>query len=550
MSAFALLAGASGLAAPAMAQEDESQGTIVWTGDDSTDWFDPANWSDPDGPARIPDGSDNAVIEISGARAPAIEAGDSAQANAVFVGEAGSGALTVRDGGRIVMNFGRLGELAGASGELLVTGTGSYFGFAETLVIGNLGSGSAVVSDGAMLEGQATIIGDEGTGDLTIMGAGSHLRTLQIQTGNRGTGVLLVEDGGLAEAEVNFVGSDIGGDGLVTVRGAGSRLRSTQQTNVGRSGIGRIVVEDGGRVSGQQTAFGIEAGGVGSLLVDGAGSLFEAAATRVGDAGEGAVTLANGGAMTAFDITIGAANGSQGMVTIESGGRLSSRFTTFGRDAGATGIALLTGQESEWLSEFQTIIGGAGMGMMEIRGGAIFRQGPTRSVDRDDNSAIGLQADSNGVVLVTGEGSAWISERQELLNVGKEGTGSLIIEDGALMQVRAMAIGSTSTGVGSVIVDGPGSHLQLGRSSLYVGVNNLRIRTGDGVEEPDGGNGRLIIRNGGRVSGAFVFLIGSNVEGAAGGLVTVTGPGSLLETEGVAFFSLGRLEVLDRALYD
>ncbi|MGP1352960.1 MAG: beta strand repeat-containing protein, partial [Parasphingopyxis sp.] len=546
----AILAGMTALPAPVYAQTADSLGTIFWDGGNSTDWFDGGNWSDPIGGPRVPNALDNAVIEIGGADAPIVEGATTAQANAVIIGEADSGALTVRNGGRIVMNFGRLGERAGSSGTLLVTGADSYFGFQETLVIGNLGSGNATVADGAMLEGTTTFIGDEGTGELTITGADSHLRTLQIQTGNSGTGTLLVEDGGLAEAEVNFVGSDAGGEGTVTVRGAGSRVRSTQQTNVGRNGTGRVIVENGGLFLAQQAAFGIEQGGFGSLMVDGPGSLFEAAATRIGDAGEGAVTLANGGAMTAFDITIGAVDGSDGMVTIESGGRLTSQLTTFGRDAGSTGSALLTGAGSEWLSEFQTIIGDAGTATVEIRDGAIFRQGLTRSSDRDDNSAIGLQEGSNGSVLISGPGSAWISERQELFNVGKAGTGTLVIENGGLMQVRAMAIGSTSTGVGTVIVDGPGSHLQIDRSSFYVGVNNLRIFNNGGFDEPDGGDGTLTIRNGGRVSGAFVFLIGSNVDGAAGGLVTVTGRGSLLETEGVAFFSLGRLEVLDGGLYE
>ena len=549
-SISALLAAMVAMPSVADAQAADSIGTIFWQGGNSTDWFNGGNWSDPINGPRVPNGLDNAVIELDGADAPVVEGATTAQANAVIIGEADDGALTVRNGGRIVMNFGRLGERAGSSGSLLVTGADSYFGFQETLVIGNLGTGTATVSDGAMLEGSTTFIGDEGTGDLTITGVGSHLRTLQIQTGNSGTGSLLVEDGGFAEAEVNFVGSNAGGEGNVTVRGAGSRIRSTLQTNVGRNGTGRIVVENGGLFQGQQTAFGIEQGGVGRLLVDGAGSLFEAAATRVGDAGQGEVMLSNGGAMTAFDITIGAADGSDGMVTIENGGRLTSQLTTFGRDAGSTGSAVLTGAGSEWLSEFQTVIGDMGTGSIEIRDGAIFRQGPTRSVDRDDNSAIGLQEGANGSVLVSGQGSAWISERQELFNVGKAGTGTLTIEDGALFQVRAMAIGSTRTGVGRVIVDGPGSHLQLGRSSFYVGVNNLRIFNNGGFDEPDGGDGTLHIRNGGRVSGAFVFLIGSNVDGAAGGLVTVTGRDSLLESDGVAFFSLGRLEVLDGALFD
>ncbi|MEQ9663203.1 MAG: hypothetical protein RLN87_11725, partial [Parasphingopyxis sp.] len=553
MSALALLAGGIGLLSPAHAQSEESQGTIYWTGDGSTDWFDSANWIADEGPTRIPNEADNAVVDVDGEDAPVIENEGRAPTNAIIVGEFGNGLLTIRSGGVLRTRFGRIGENEGSRGEIIVTGEGSRFAYIENdLVVGNAGEGVLLVADGALAEGEATTIGSDATGVglLTVTGAGSRLTTPQLQTGFAGSGTLLVQDGGLAEAEGNLVGIEAGGVGTVLVEGVGSRWRSTMQTNIGIRGEGNVTVRDGATVEGQQTALGIEAGGLGTLLVDRAGSLFEAGSIRIGDAGTGRLTLSNGGAMTAADMTIGRAAGSNGAITIDSGGQLSTRFAIMGADAGSTGSAVLTGAGSEWTNEFRLSIGDAGNASMEIRGGAIFRQGQTASVDRDDNSAIGRLEGSNGSVLISGAGSAWISERQELFNVGKAGTGTLTIEDGAMMQVRAMAIGSTSTGVGTVIVDGTGSLLQLGRSSFYVGVNNLRERTGSGVIEPDGGDGTLIVRNGGEVSGSFVFLIGSNVDGAAGGLVSVTGFGSRLETEGVAFFSLGRMEVLDGGLYE
>jgi len=129
----------------------------------------------------------------------------------------------------------------------------------------------------------------------------------------------------------------------------------------------------------------------------------------------------------------------------------------------------------------------------------------------DTNGTIANLVGSNGVVSVTGTGSAWTNS--SALYVGAHGTGTLNILNGGTVSDDIGLLGYVAGSTGIVTVDGTGSNLT-GSSSFYVGFN---------------GHGIVTILNGGTVS---------NVDGSVGeyssanGTVAVDGAGSTWTNSG------------------
>jgi T5SS/PEP-CTERM-associated repeat protein len=131
----------------------------------------------------------------------------------------------------------------------------------------------------------------------------------------------------------------------------------------------------------------------------------------------------------------------------------------------------------------QVIVGNTGFGTLRIDGGSIYNN-PTSS-----QSTIGSQSAGNGIATVTGLGSQWnFPSSSTSLVVGQSGVGRLEILAGgvvAFSNFGGVAIATSSSSHGTVIVDGNGSTLQLA-SSLQLG----------GTSPTSGGNGLLRISNG------------------------------------------------------
>jgi T5SS/PEP-CTERM-associated repeat protein len=125
------------------------------------------------------------------------------------------------------------------------------------------------------------------------------------------------------------------------------------------------------------------------------------------------------------------------------------------------------------------------------------------------------------------------------IDVGKEGTGTLELHDGAKVTVYgSTAAGLTSTGNGTILVKGENSFLQMG-SMLSIGRE---------------GNGALTVEGGSAVEvGVFnkeVFEVG--VRNGGQGTVSVSGSHSSIEAFGVTtigYESKGSLSVTDKAKF-
>lgn len=187
-------------------------------------------------------------------------------ANEFWIGESGTGTLTVQNGGSLITNglggtaASILGTFSGGSGTAMVTGAGSTWTNGAELRVGNSGSGLLTISNGGSLihtNGLKSITIESSGGSLaTVTGAGSSLTTPgTIYVGSTGTGALSVRNGGsVTSGGVQLRGLN-SGSGIVLVTGAGSTFNVTNALTIGlpepgfTTGPAELIIELGGTVT-------------------------------------------------------------------------------------------------------------------------------------------------------------------------------------------------------------------------------------------------------------------------------------------------------------
>ena len=320
--------------------------------------------------------------------------------------------------------------------------------------------------------------------DLPFIVGNTAAGTLDIGGGVTPTGDTFIPSGAISgdtlTATSGIIGNQAGSSGVATVSGAGSELNiGSGGLTVGNAGTGALSVSAGGGVTIASDGFnnlsvGGEAGGDGSVTVSGAGSRL--------------VT-------TGLDNTvqIGRASGAAGTLLVEAGGQLETLHFEVGREG--EGTATVTGSGS-------TII-----------------------VSNDD-----------------GRFSAPYDYEAGFLRVGRDGDGALNILDGAHVEVRSgdvasgnddttvqfMQIGRNAGSMGTVVVDGAGSILDI----FSLNPPGGPFVEGPGLQVGRGGTGTLTVSNGGdaRIDGQGATL-GVGARAGGDGSVTVSGIGSTLNVD-------------------
>jgi T5SS/PEP-CTERM-associated repeat protein/autotransporter-associated beta strand protein len=271
--------------------------------------------------------SDGEVGQVAGSTGTATVdgAGSSwSNSNLLTVGDAGTGTLTISNGGSASgVNGGiTIGASATGIGTVIVTGAGSTLSTNPALIVGDFGTGILTIENGATgaISGPITLGNNAGSsGTVTVTGAGSTLGTFSdLNVGNSGTGTLNVENGAAVTAFDANLGLFSGSSGTVTVAGAGSSLTTNSGLYIGYSGAGTMAISNGGTVT-NSTGFvpiGYNSGASGTVTVDGAGSNFNTPSLYVGYLGAGTLTLSNGGTVTATDIHVAGFFGSTGTINI------------------------------------------------------------------------------------------------------------------------------------------------------------------------------------------------------------------------------------------
>ena len=155
-----------------------------------------------------------------------------------------------------------LGSTNGGDGSVLVTTgitlslTGSYDGIGN----GSGGIGSATITGVGSLWNSvgAVSVGNLGTGSLLVSAGGSFEASGGLTVGYEGSGQVSITGGGVVNVGTDTTIGQAGGTGTVTVDGAGSTLDATTWLGVGFDGVGNLTISNGGLVevdiSGQSLA--------------------------------------------------------------------------------------------------------------------------------------------------------------------------------------------------------------------------------------------------------------------------------------------------------
>jgi len=291
-------------------------------------------------------GSMGLGVDAGGSGTVDIDGSDVSIAQTLTVGDDGAGTLTIHDISTVDVNALVVanGEDSGSDATRTVTvlDDGTTLTIADALTVGNAGTGTFSISDGATVSADSLDVASEDTSgstsnstpsDLMIDGDGSMLTIKgDGSVGDAGYGTMELKDGATASfdnldiaVQESSGDPDSAGEGLVsqvTVDGDQTALTVTDTLTVGDGGTGYLEVSGGAGVMtdslvvGAQESSGVtgvdhETGGVtgepsGIYLHDSGTSLQVAYDAVVGGDGYGFINVFDGSSMSASSIDIAA----------------------------------------------------------------------------------------------------------------------------------------------------------------------------------------------------------------------------------------------------
>lgn len=161
-----------------------------------------------------------------------------------------------------------------------------------------------------------------------------------------------------------------------------------------------------------------------------------------------------------------------GSFSVSAGGSGTSNHVFVGAYAGSNGSMSVSGTGSRWTNSGQLQVGPAGFGSLLVeQGGQVLSRG---------RSMVGIEATSEGTVVVRGSGSRW--ENQDLLWIGMSGSGMLDIDKAGTVTSSSTTLAEGGDGKGTLNLLGNGTD---GRGVLITG--QLIHGGGDATLNLDGG---------------------------------------------------------------
>jgi outer membrane autotransporter protein len=476
------------------------------------------------------------------------------------VGDAGEGTLNITGGATVATDSQTdviIGNQAGSTGAVTVSGEGSSWTIDGTLSIGVSGAGTLTIQDGDTVSltdeeggvGGAVTLGEMSgsTGTLIVNGTGSQL-DLQASAsqfedpaliiGNEGRGNLVVENGADVTLPETALGESSTGSGSILIQGSvetegeggGTPGEMPSSVTIGGAlivgdlsgGDNSVTVMDGGELTSGGAIIANQAGSVGAVTVDGAGSQW----------------LLEGGGLLDRAIVVGLAG--TGTFTLSGGATMEGQTLTVGHSSGGTGTVTITGADTALTLEAPFTVGQSGTGTVSVTDSAV--------LTTSNSSILGAQAGGNGTVNVSGTGAIWNASGGAYPTIiGLNGTGTLNVSDGASLIGATMVVGSGS-GSGNATVTGAGSLLQLSNTlTVNAGTSSAaEFTVSDGGKASVshqlsiGVNGVVDVSNGGNL------IVGLNGFGAPAGTVLV-GSTATLTDDGAIF---GNLTMASGSLVD
>ena len=303
--------------------------TENWTGATSSAWSDKTNW---DGGAVPAWGDTVNVDKISPNAANFNDGSTTGKLGAVTLGITGTSSLSILAASHLVATQFSIGDGANANGTTTIADKGAL-NVANDVYVGNKGTGTLTVQKSG--SGGGTVMDSDGwigkaqtgTGTVTVDGPGSvWTNFFNLSVGDYGVGTLNITHGGAVSDSTASVGGNnptSGPDSTVIVSDPGSNWSTAGSLVVGVSGAGGLQVLNGATASSADSVLGSQDGSTGYATVDQAGSKWNVQGVlTVGDVGNGSVIVTNGGAVSAIRAILGNSAGSiaRGNVLVDSGG--------------------------------------------------------------------------------------------------------------------------------------------------------------------------------------------------------------------------------------
>ena len=359
-----------------------------WTGTASSDWFNASNWS-----AGVPTNATSTVIDTVTPNATVIGV-PGAQSTGLRVAVFGTGALTIQNGGTMNNTLGIIGDKAGSTGTVLVTGAGStWANNGNDLYVGADGNGTLIIQNGGAVSNRYGIVAGYfgSTGAATVDGAGSTWTNSQdLSVGGSGNGnpnsvrgTLTISNGGAVSNIGGTIGFDSGSTGIVTVDGAGSTWTNSSDLILGLLGTasGTLTISNGGVVSATTTTLAAGVGSTGTLNIGAAlgqaavaPGTFNTASVDFGD-GAGEIVFNHTAANYIFSPTITSFGAGTGSVLVEAGTTTLTAVSSYIRPTIVDGGTLLvTGSiagSSLTVNTGGTLGGNGTVGTTSINGGTL-----------------------------------------------------------------------------------------------------------------------------------------------------------------------------------
>jgi fibronectin-binding autotransporter adhesin len=416
----------------------------------------------------------------------------------------GGGTLSIIRGGSVVSSglhsyIGSGGSASQVSSFATVDGAGSVWSIRNALYVGNSGSGTLSITNGGSVQSNSGYVGYGAlsAGKVSIDGSGSswaNSQTLQVGY-DHGGGTLSITNGGSLSSGDSGIGNSASMPSLVVVDGAGSIWSNRANLNVGSgSSTGTLSISHGGSVSvGRSTLVAADAGSKGLIDFGVAGGTLTtqslmASTTQLAGTGtvnarglvsdidlrfaspddlKQAIVFHQSGQEVTVNLDLSTNPGSNGIwgagwtgngsLTIQGGASVTSASGYLGYNSNSTGTAVVSGAGSAW-NTGSLYVGRSGSGILSIGdGGSVTSQGAYIRGPASVASIVGP-----GSSLTTGTLSV---------------QGAIIVGRGGSVIASRVSINNTSL----VAIDaGCGSLIQVGAGTL---TNNgtIRILAGAGV---------------------------------------------------------------------
>jgi len=387
----------------------------------------------------------------------------------LYVGYAGIGSLALQSrSSAVATETVRIGALAGSQGTMTLDDGSSLTvtppqDNSNALVVGVAGSGTLTVNSGTITVTNQMVVaqGANSQGAVTLDGANSTLTTPSsgnlsmsgLTIGYGGDGTFAINNGAQATiAGPLMIGRNGGSTSSLSVAGDDSVLKppgfgnaTIDSVTVGASGDGTLAVSAGGTaILGGAVVLGQQLGSKGSVTIDGASSL---------------VDSLNAGSSKIESVTVGDLG--QAKVAVTAGGvaKLSGPIV-LGKSASGNGTVSVDGADSKLISGSSKItgltVGGSGVGSLSVTAGGLMDIGAAVQ--------IGQGAGSNGKVTVDGGASSF---KFDSITIGGGGTGNLSINHGATSTTtKSIMMARDNGSSGGVTVDGGGSEFSFNGATI------------------------------------------------------------------------------------